>query len=333
LPIRVFEVPPASGCSPARAQILRAASAAAAAFAPDILHLHGGQDFNALLPWLAYKRLRGQRLPTILQLHIWLSHSKRDPLHALSYRLIDQVWCSSEPARRSALKILPIGPEKARVLRYGRPMAEMEANMLAREAARAELGLPADAVVVGSVSRIDRGKGTAELIEGTVRAMRAHPRLFLALIGGPTEDSPREAAFAEELKRKAEALPQDLRARVRLLGPLPQSHRLLKAFDLFALPTYRECFSLALMEAQLAALPCIATNAGGSPELVREGLTGWLCQPESTDSFAEALNRALADQPSWAEYGERARARARAEYDRVPALDETITAYRDLLGS
>ena len=314
--------------SPVRPWTLLAAVARAVGHrAPDVVHVHGSQDFNALLPWIARERFLRRMPPLVLQMHIWVSHSKRDPLHALSYRWVDQLWCSSEPAKRSIERLLPIARSKIRILRYGRPMDLILKGMLSRSQARAELGVPDDAVVVGSVSRIDRGKGTAELIEGAVRTMRAEPRLHLVLIGGPTE-APAEIAFARRLSGDVQALPADLRSRVHLMGPLAASHRLLRAFDLFALPTYRECFSLALMEAQLAGLPCLATDAGGSPELVKEGLTGWLCAPESTDSFASALSRALADRARWPEFGARASARMRTEFDLEPALAETLAGYR-----
>ena len=308
----------------------RAARDASVTF--DLAHMHASQDFNSCATWLARRRLFGARLPAILQLHIWLSHPKRDPWHAAIYRLIDEVWISSEPARAAAKRILPVPAAKLRVLPYGRPVAEMRAELLGRDEARRELDIPRDLTIVGCVSRIDRGKGTRELLEGAVRVMRDRPDVGLAVVGAPSEDE-REKRFAEELRARVDALEPALRDRIWLTGPVPRSHRILRAFDLFALPSYRECFSLALMEAQIAALPCIAANAGGSPELVREGSTGWLCEPESIESFADSLDRALDARGAWPQIGARAQKRIESEYDMTRALEATLAGYERVLST
>jgi glycosyltransferase involved in cell wall biosynthesis len=294
---------------------------------PHILHLHNSQDFKALGPWLALKR---GSFKTILQLHIWISHPKRDPLHLWLYRNLDELWCSSEPARASLLKLLPITNKQIRIIHYGRPLQSMEPRFFDRAKARTELGLPAQALVVGTVSRIDKGKGSGELVDGSVELMRANSDLHLVLIGAPTDD-PQAIDFAATLKKRTEALPESVRSRIHWLGLIKDSFRYLKALDIFVLPTYRECFSLALLEAQLASLPCLVTNAGGSPELVQEGKTGWLCEPESTASFQQTLARAIEAKSDWARFGETAQARVRAEFDSKSALGETLEGYQRLL--
>jgi glycosyltransferase involved in cell wall biosynthesis len=308
-----------------------AVSRAVSEFDPGILHLHGSREFKLLIPWIARRKIIERRpLRVILQLHIWISHSKRDPLHALSYRLIDEIWCSSEPAKASIVDKLPVPERKIRILKYGRDIVKMEAGFFERAEARRALNLPEDATIVGTVARIDRGKGTAELVDGTLPHMERDEKLHLMLIGSPTDD-PEAVAFAENLVAKIRRLPEPLGSRVHLPGNVKDSYRLLKAFDIFALPTHRECFSLALIEAQLAGLPCLVTNSGGSPELVKEGKTGWLCEPDRTPSFEAALGRALSEVSSWQGYGLAAQARIRAEFDSRLVLGEMVATYRVLV--
>ncbi|MES2857026.1 MAG: glycosyltransferase, partial [Bdellovibrionota bacterium] len=133
---------------------------------PDILHLHSTQDINMSLPAMVLSRgMPGPRTKVILQIHIWISHSKKDPLHAIAYSLIDEVWCSSEPAKATLERYLPIAPKKLRIVRYGRKIEAISKGMLGRPEARRILNIPEDAVVLGNVARIDEGKGTRELIE------------------------------------------------------------------------------------------------------------------------------------------------------------------------
>jgi glycosyltransferase involved in cell wall biosynthesis len=266
----------------------------------------------------------------ILQTHIWISHTKRDPLHWISYSLIDEVWCSSEPARKTLIEFLPLAASKIRVVKYGREIEKMESGFLSRQEAREQLGLPPDATVIGNVARIDEGKGTRELLEGALQAMDKHPGLHLVLIGPPTADDPKAVAFAESIRARIETLPPEFRCRVHALGAVADSYRVLRAFDLFALPTYCECFALSLLEALLAGVPCLATLSGGSAEMVREGETGWLFAPRSVDACFDAIERALRDRPQWPALGARGQAMVRRDFDFKNILPQTLEHYDNL---
>lgn len=301
---------------------------------PEIVHLHSTQDLDLLLlPFAASRLLRHDRPRVVLQTHIWISHSKRDPLHAFSYALVDEVWCSSAPAKQTLEKFLPISADRIRVISYGRDIKRMEANFLPRDEARRSLKLPTQAIVIGTVARIDEGKGTRELLEGALLSMQKHPDipLHLILIGPPTADDPRAVEYGKNLFQRIASLPAPLRDRIEAPGAIADSYRYLKAFDLFALPTYQECFALSLLEAQLAGLPCIATNSGGSPEIVREGETGWLFKPRSSEALHAALEQALHDTSRWNSFGARAQKRVRQDFDFSKLLPQTLIAYRKLL--
>lgn len=301
---------------------------------PHVVHLHSTQDVDLMLMPLLATRFRGTktRPRVILQTHIWISHSKRDPIHAATYRLIDEIWCSSRPARESLQKLLPVASERIRVVNYGREVEKTLAGFLPRDRARHALGLPKEAIVVGSVARIDRGKGTLELLEAMLRLMPDNPDLHLIWIGPPTADDPKAIAFSQEIASRVANLPPGLKTRVHMPGAIPDSYRLLKAFDLFALPTYKECFSLSLLEALLAGLPCLATDSGGSPEVVRENETGWLFAPESVESLVAAFGRALEDREQWLQFGENGTQRVRRDFDFARILPLTIETYRQIVG-
>lgn len=304
---------------------------AAQDFDPQILHLHGTPELKAAKSYIAWQKwMRRKPLKVVLQFHIWISHRKRDPLHALEYSLIDEVWCSSGRARDSILENLPVNERRLRVVHYGRDIRTLASGFQTRDESRAKLNLPPEATIVGTVSRLDRGKGIGELVKGTVSLFAANPDLHLAIIGFATTDH-EAVKFNKELDAYLAALPQSQRERIHMLGSVAESYRYLKAFDIFALPTYRECFSLALIEAQLAELPCLVTDSGGSPELVRQNKTGWLCQPESVESFHEALKTALVERSRWSSFGSTAAERIRKEFDSNITLRATITAYRELL--
>ncbi|MBK9294669.1 MAG: glycosyltransferase [Oligoflexia bacterium] len=93
------------------------------------------------------------------------------------------------------------------------------------------------------------------------------------------------------------------------------------------MPSYEECFSLALLDAQLAALPVVGTNSGGTPELVRPGETGWLCEPKSLESLKEAIKSALREKDKWPAMGEKAKERVKKEYDQQEIFNNILKEY------
>jgi len=297
----------------------------------DIVHLHSTQDLDLVLLSLAVSHFAVHRPRVILQTHIWISHSKKDPLHAIAYSLVDEVWCSSLPAQATLRKFLPISAAKIRVLNYGREVEKMEKEFLTREAARLALGLPLNATVIGAVARIDKGKGTGELLEAALEAMRTHPDLHLILIGPPTADDPKALAFGKRILERISAQPLSLRERLHALGAVAESYRYLKAFDLNVLATYQECFALSLLEALLAGVPTLATNSGGSPEVVKPAETGWLFEPRSTKSLLASLEQALRERARWPAMGENGRQRVQRDFDFPRILPTTLAAYKEVL--
>jgi glycosyltransferase involved in cell wall biosynthesis len=105
------------------------------------------------------------------------------------------------------------------------------------------------------------------------------------------------------------------------------SFRYLKAFDLYVLPSHLECFSLSLLDAQLADLPVIGSDSGGTPEVVIPDQTGWLFKPRSISSLREKLKEALVQTDRWAQYGEKARMRVEKEFEQTEIFGKILKNY------
>ena len=131
----------------------------------------------------------------------------------------------------------------------------------------------------------------------------------LVLVGdGP--DRPRALMRAEEL---------GVRDQVLFLGKHTSVHELLSCADLFLLPSENESFGLAALEAMACGAPVVASDAGGLPEVVVDGETGYLLDIGDIDGMADAGARILGDEDHWRRLSEGARAVAveRFSADRV----------------
>lgn len=161
-------------------------------------------------------------------------------------------------------------------------------------AMRRSWGVPADAPLVGCVSRLVPRKGQDVLLEVWPEVRRRHPEAWLAVVG----DGP----LAGDLARATAALGPG--AGVVLPGrvaweDLPAAHA---AADVFAMPcrtrllgTDVEGLGIVYLEAQAVARPAIAGRSGGAPEAVRDGVTGSVVDGRDRRAVIAALDRWLAD--------------------------------------
>jgi glycosyltransferase involved in cell wall biosynthesis len=154
------------------------------------------------------------------------------------------------------------------------------------QAARAALGLPARAKIIGIVATLRSWKGHRFLLEAFARMARADAMLVVVGDGPVREATQRQAA---ELR---------IGDRVRFVGNQRDVAPWLRAFDLFCLPSYaNEGVPQALAQAMACALPVVTTPVGSIEELFANVRTGVLVPPSDADALARALG-ALLDDPA-----------------------------------
>jgi glycosyltransferase involved in cell wall biosynthesis len=198
--------------------------------------------------------------------------------------------------RLAKLGIAPRG--RTEVVPNGIPLMRHERAPGARERARAALGLPEEALVIGCVGRLVELKNHRALIAQLPALAADFPQLRLVLLG--------EGPLASGLRAQAAAL--GVADRLVMPGARDDVHALLPGFDVFALPSHTEGLSIALLEACAAGLPIVASRVGGNPEIVVEDVTGRLFDPDDGAALQAILRALLADPPLRTRLGLAARA-------------------------
>jgi glycosyltransferase involved in cell wall biosynthesis len=147
--------------------------------------------------------------------------------------------------------------------------------------------IPEDAPIVGVVARLEAEKGHRTLIDAWPEVLATVPNAWLLVIG---EGSERDAL-------EAEAASLGVNERVVFTGRREDVPAVTAALDVAVLPSYREAQGLSVLEAMALSRPVVASNVGGIPEMIEDGVTGLLVPPNDCDALAAALIKLLTDHP------------------------------------
>ncbi|GMV99795.1 MAG: hypothetical protein AMXMBFR84_09340 [Candidatus Hydrogenedentota bacterium] len=235
---------------------------------------------------------------------------------------LDAVITVSDHMKRRILKG-PTRPERIHVIHTGLGIKALESNG-SRNEFRASLGIPEDACVVGTVSRVSIEKGHTHLIDAVHHVQGAHPNVYLLIIG----DGPVRADL------QAQARELGLEHRVVFPGWVQHLPDALAAMDLFAQPSVQqEGLPTAILEAEAAGLPIIASDIGGSRETIEPGVTGVLTPPGDALAIAAAIERLAADPARRREMGDAARRRIETHFSLDRMIQQVDHTYGAALAS
>jgi glycosyltransferase involved in cell wall biosynthesis len=193
----------------------------------------------------------------------------------------------------------------------------LEPRQADRQRARAALGVGPSTIVFGTTARLDPVKDLVTLVEAFELARLSVPNAVLVIVG----DGPERTA----LQARARAL--GVEAAVRFVGVRTDARALLAGFDLFVNCSVSEGVSLTILEAMAAGLPVVATNVGGTPEVVVDDQTGLLVPPQNAAELAAAMVLLAGSAECRLALGRAGRDRlvSRFSFDRM--VDDYVRAY------
>lgn len=279
-------------------------SAAAAAGVPVVVHTIHGMSFNrtqsGVVQWM-YKALerRAARYTT---------------------RFVTVADAMIEQAVQAGL-----APQDRFVtVRSGMVTDDFHADARERAARRAEWGIAADEVVVGTIARLFDNKGYDEIIAAMPLALRRAPRLRFVWVG----DGARRPEYEARLRKMG------VRDRVTLVGLVPPEdvHRYVKGFDLLVHASRWEGLPRAAVQALLCEVPVVAFDNDGAPEVVRDGVTGRLIRYGDVTGLAVAMAELAADTALRACWGAAGRQHCLRPFDWRTMVEQLEQLYEQLVG-
>lgn len=207
--------------------------------------------------------------------------------------------------------------QKTRVIHNGTvipPPVDLEARRTSRQA----LGIAPHTKVVTFVGRLTHQKGPGALVDVARRMVSTMDNVVFLLVGdGPCMEDIRGCV-------------QDLFPRVRLLGRQDDVTPFYTAADVLFMPSLYEGLPMTLIEAFAHGLPAVASRVGGVPEVIQDGVNGFLCEADQTAQMCERLEKILRDDALRHEMGAQARRSAETSFSIAQMCAHTYQLYREL---
>ncbi len=245
-----------------------------------------------------------------------------DPMSWMRYLnpRIDRIICVADAIRRHFLEMQPaflrMPPERPVTIHKGHKLEWYTAT----PADLTEYGIPAGAFVVGCTANYRPRKGIDYLVEAIERLPRDLP-VHLMLVGHMD---------AARLTRRIERSP--VKARIHRVGFVTNAPELSAACDVFCMPsTKREGLARAIIEAMVYEVAPVVTDSGGSPELVEDGVSGFVVPPRDAQGLADAIEKLYRDNDLRRRMGKAARERIATAFRNEDTVRKTIALYKELV--
>lgn len=275
----------------------------------SIGHLYLGRpSSDAWLAW-ACKR-KNRNLKAYFNMEQEFGLSKKDLWHRYLYSALDWWIAPSKFLYDNALERVGINPKKVIEITSGIEVERFSNKTLTRPAARELLNLPQNEFIAGLIGRIDPGKGQHHLVRALAILAKQglHPH---AAIVGYDPSSPHEAYYQEIMAIADEAGISNQIHLVEFQNDVQIAYR---ALDAFVMASSCEAYGFVTLEAMAAGIIVLGTNAGGTKDLIDDGVDGLLWEPENPQALADKLALVLKDEALAARLGNAAAEKMRTRF-------------------
>lgn len=288
------------------------------AFQIDIVHAHEVKS-----DVIAYLAARFHSVPIVTTLHGWIGNSFKDRLFIkLDKRIVrgfDRVIAVS---RRIEEELLEAGVAGKKLRMLHNAIVVQRYHPTGRRGGLAEvIGHAVASPVLATIGRLSIEKGHSDLVDAIGIVRSRGEKVSLVLIG----DGPERPKLLQQIKALG------LQEVVHMPGYIQDPQRLLEEIDLLVLPSHTEGLPNAALEALLMEVPVLATEVGGTPEVITDGETGRLVPARSPERLAEGIQEFLAAPESWKRMASRGKDMVKMNFDFLARTRKLEVIYDEMM--
>jgi glycosyltransferase involved in cell wall biosynthesis len=279
---------------------------------PDIIHAHDPHGVAMAALALSMSTMRAK--PPLVASRRVDFHLRGSALSRWKYRQVDCFICASD-AIRTMLIGDGIEATRAVTVHEGIDLGHVAAAPPAP--LHEELWLPHGAPIVGNVAALVPHKGQKHLIEAAALVVQHVPDARFVIAG--------EGELRVSLEHQIKHL--GLEKHVILAGFRPDILSVHKAFDIFAMSSTTEGLGTSVLDAMACGRPVVGTRAGGIPEVIEDGVTGFLVPPRDHQAMADVIVKLLKDEALRVRMGNAGLSLANARFSAERMVQDTIRVY------
>jgi len=285
----------------------------------DVVHTH---LFHADIYGTLAARLAGIRriVSTKHGFNPWRVQPRYAWLDRMAARFQTHIISISQAIGQWLVQVEGLPPAKMRVIYYG---LDVEPFRQCHQTPAVLATIPRP--IIGTVTRLLHQKGVHVLLDAFATCLQHFPQASLLILG----DGPERVTLEEQARTCGIA------GHVHFLGrvPNPEESAMMRAFDIFAFPTFGEGFGLVLLEAMAWGTPIVASHVMAIPEIVHHEETGLLVPPDDPASLAQALLRLLQDPTLCHTLGTAGRGRVEHAFTVARMVQQTAGLYDEILNT
>ena len=287
---------------------------------PDVVHAHDPHGVAMAALALSMGSSGGGPAPAFVGSRRVDFHLSRNSLSRWKYRQVDMFIAASEAIRRI---LIADGTPADRVVTVHEGIDVEHVEAAPPVNVHEAFWLPHHAPVVGNIAALVPHKGQQHLVGAAHLVVQQMPDARFIILG--------EGELRDSLERQVRD--HHLEKHVLLPGFRTDVIGCLKGFDVFVLCSLTEGLGTSLLDAMAAAKPIVATTAGGIPEVVEDGVTGFLVPPRDDQALAAAILRLLGDPDLRARMGQAGRRRVAERFSVERMVAGTAAVYARLAGT
>jgi len=240
----------------------------------------------------------------------------------LTYPLNNATIGVSQAVLHSVLRWQLVRRGTFQTIHNGVDLNALDTNRVSPDQIKKSLGIDPQHRVVGNVANLRPAKGHMYLLQAARLVLNQYPEVTFVVVGRETVKG-----YLRQLEEVAERL--DIRDRILFTGFRPDAIQITSAFDVFVLSSLWEGFGIVLLEAMALGKPVIGTRVGGIPEVIEDGVNGYLVEPRNPQQLADKTVQLLVDETRRSQMGHKGIQRVRDKF----SIQNTVKAVEDVYAS
>ncbi len=238
-----------------------------------------------LIAWC--KKRYFKELKVVYQQHMQIGINKKDWLHSFRFKSID-VWVSPLPFLKREIAVRTHFPlNRVKILPIGVNTKEFESRKYTQDEAKELLNVHSDCPIIGIIGRISAKKGQLFVVQALQQLVQKGIQFNLLIFGSATVNAEDDKAYAEELVQFVQK--NNLQDYVYFVEYQPDVAKFYNAIDGFVLASHSETYGMVTIEAMLSGIPVLATDSGGTTEILGDGEFGALYKYNDMADFLPKL--------------------------------------------